>query len=304
MPAFIDQLKRKIEIPFPPKRIISLVPSQTELLYDLGLRDEVVGITKFCVHPEEWFRSKARVGGTKKYDFDKIKALQPDLIIGNKEENEKEQIEELMKLYPVWMSDIYTLKDALAMIVSIGSLTGKSAEAINLKLDIESRFNKFKQFQIPDFKSDVKSFDDEFGKKEVQSANVNTYSTSSPNTRLQTPDLTTAYFIWRKPYMVAGHDTFINEMLNLCGMENVFTEKTSRYPEVSIAEIIEKKPEVILLSSEPYPFKEQHVKEFSEMLPDAKIKIVDGEIFSWYGSRLLKAPGYFSELVKELRSDL
>ncbi|MBA3705355.1 MAG: ABC transporter substrate-binding protein, partial [Bacteroidetes bacterium] len=143
MTIFTDQLNRKIEIPFPPKRIISLVPSQTELLYDLGLRDEVVGITKFCVHPEEWFKSKTKVGGTKKYNFEKIKQLQPDLIIGNKEENEKEQIEELMKHYPVWMSDIYNLKDALSMIACIGALVGRNEAATNLKLQIESQFHQF-----------------------------------------------------------------------------------------------------------------------------------------------------------------
>src|ERR1700741_2548273 len=100
---FNDQMHRTIDLPAVPKRIISLVPSQTELLYDLGLRDEVAGITKFCIHPAEWFHSKTRVGGTKKYDFDKIAALAPDLIIGNKEENEQQQIETLMQHYNVWM---------------------------------------------------------------------------------------------------------------------------------------------------------------------------------------------------------
>src|SRR5688500_11346244 len=99
----IDQLGRNITLKGEPSRIISLVPSQTELLFDLGLGEHVVGITKFCVHPKEWFRSKTRVGGTKKLDIEKIRSLNPDLIIGNKEENEKEQIEELIKEFPVWM---------------------------------------------------------------------------------------------------------------------------------------------------------------------------------------------------------
>src|SRR4051812_41483166 len=251
MLLFTDQLHRTIEIPDVPKRIISLVPSQTELLYDLGLREEVAGITKFCVHPEEWFRSKTRIGGTKKYDFEKIKALQPDLIIGNKEENEKGQIEELMKLYPVWMSDIYTLKDAYDMIMRIGTIVGQVNAATNLKLEIELRFRDLVQLPI---------------------------------TNNQQP--TVAYFIWRKPYMTAGHDTFINEMLHICGLKNVFTNKDSRYPEVTNEEIIAANPKVILLSSEPYPFKEKHIEELKSLLPDAKILIVDGGIFSWYGSRL------------------
>lgn len=267
---YIDQLNRKLELTSVPKRIISLVPSQTELLYDLGLRDEVVGITKFCIHPEEWFRTKTRVGGTKKYDFEKIKALQPDLIIGNKEENEQEQIGLLMKDYNVWMSDIYTLKDALNMIVSLGALLGKNEAATNMKLQIEFAFHRLQS----------------------QRSTANNQQLTTNN---QQP--TAAYFIWNKPYMVAGHDTFINEMLSYCGFENVFTNRTSRYPEVSTEEIVAANPQLILLSSEPYPFGEQHVAELQQLLPAAKIKIVDGELFSWYGSRLLRSPAYFENLM-------
>lgn len=266
MPIYTDQLNRKIELHAPPKRIISLVPSQTELLYDLGLRDEVIGITKFCVYPEEWFRTKTRVGGTKKYDLEKIKALSPDLIIGNKEENEKQQIEELMKHYNVWMSDIYTLKDALSMIACLGALLDRNKEAAAIKLKIEFLFHQFIEVSSEQLSGN------QFKK--------------------------TAYFIWKNPYMAAGHDTFIDEMLKVCRLENVFVNKTSRYPAVTNEEIIEAEPEIVLLSSEPYPFKEKHIQEFQKMLPDAKVIIADGEIFSWYGSRLLKAPEYFKLLSK------
>lgn len=265
MNTFIDQLNRKLELNSLPKRIISLVPSQTELLYDLGLRDEVVGITKFCIHPAEWFHSKARVGGTKQIDFDKIKQLNPDLIIGNKEENEQVQIEELMKHFPVWMSDINTLKDAYNMITSIGVLVGKQQEATNLKLGIELKFNQFQQLTT------------------------------------NNQQLSVAYFIWNKPYMVAGNNTFINEMLMLCGLENVFLNHASRYPQVSEKDIIDAQPELILLSSEPFPFKEKHIHELKQLCPSAQIEIVDGELFSWYGSRLLKSPSYFSSLIKKWR---
>jgi len=269
---YIDQLNYKIELASTPKRIISLVPSQTELLYDLGLRDEVVGITKFCIHPEEWYKIKTRVGGTKKLDFEKIKALQPDLIIGNKEENEKSDIEELMKHYNVWMSDIITLKDAYDMITRIGTITNKKEEAINLKLEIESAFNSFK-FQVSSLKFN--------------------------NTKLETRNLKlkTVYLIWNNPIMVAGHSTFINEMLNICGFENIFTNETSRYPEISEQQIKEANPDLILLSSEPFPFKEKHIQNFKAICPNAKVLLVDGEMFSWYGSRLKKAPEYFNKLI-------
>lgn len=283
---FTDQLNRKIELPFPPKRIISLVPSQTELLYDIGLRDEVVGITKFCIHPDEWFHTKIRIGGTKKIDFEKIKQLKPDLIIGNKEENEKGQIEQLMKDHKVWMSNIYTLKDALNMIVQVGTLVGKPKESVNLKLQIEGSFKAIQA--SPDLP------EGEENQHTSQTYGLTGYS-SSPWGRLGGASV--AYFIWRKPFMVAGSNTFINDMLSRCGFNNVFaTSNSMRYPEVSIDQIAEIKPDVILLSSEPYPFKEKHIEEFQSICPEAKIIIVDGELFSWYGSRLLQAPAYFEKI--------
>ena len=106
-------------------RIVSLVPSQTELLYDLGLEDNIVGITKFCVHPVHFKATKTIVGGTKNVKFDKIKALQPDIIICNKEENTKEIVEELSAICPVWVTDIYTIEDNLQMISDFGQLFNK-----------------------------------------------------------------------------------------------------------------------------------------------------------------------------------
>jgi ABC-type Fe3+-hydroxamate transport system substrate-binding protein len=255
-----DQLHRNIEIPaWPPRRIVSLVPSQTELLADLGLETEVVGITKFCVHPEKWFREKPRVGGTKTLNFEKIKNLKPDLIIGNKEENERAQIEELTAHFPVWLSDVRTLEDAYDMIHRVGELVGKAAEAQRLVTKIQRNF-------------------------------------STNNQQLTTNNETrAAYFIWRKPYMAAGGDTFIDEMLRVAGFQNVFSHK-NRYPEISLEELTEAKPEVILLSSEPYPFAEKHFEPLREICPEARIQLVDGEMFSWYGSRLLRSAAYFQKL--------
>lgn len=253
----VDQLGRVVRVPEHPQRIISLVPSQTELLYDLGLGERVVGITKFCVHPEEWFRSKPRVGGTKKVDMDKVRALMPDLIIGNKEENERADIEALEREFPVWMSDVRDLKDAQDMITAIGSVTGTEvrAEAINQR--ISEAFEG-----LPD-----------------------------PAERLST-----AYFIWRDPLMVAGGGTFIHDMMRRAGYENAFASRTERYAEITPAELAAADPDVILLSSEPFPFKEEHIAEFSMICPGTPVRLVDGEFFSWYGSRLMRAPAYFTGL--------
>ena len=244
-----------------PTRIVSLVPSQTELLYHLGLADEVVGITKFCVHPAEWFKSKTRVGGTKTVDVNKVRSLQPDLIIANKEENVKEQVELLQQIAPIYLSDINNLEDALVMISTIGDLTNTSSQANSLITEIEQQFKGL-------------------------STLISRRSTQ----------ITTAYLIWKDPYMAAGGETFINDMLRRCGLKNVF-EAVPRYPEVTLKQLSEANCQLLLLSSEPYPFKQKHIREIQEQLPHTKILLADGEMFSWYGSRLLQAPPYFSKLI-------
>lgn len=253
-----DMMGRDVAFNYPPKRIVSVVPSQTELLADLGLNDEVVGITKFCIHPESWFRSKERIGGTKKLDIEKIKALQPDLIIANKEENEQEQIEELAQHFPVWISDIHNLPQALQMIQVVGQLTGTDAKANELVDEIVNGITK-----------------------------LHTATTAKR----------VAYFIWYNPWMSVGHDTFISNVIHTIGWKNVLADK-SRYPEITLEELKAYNPELVLLSSEPFPFKEKHIAEVKAALPDAEVKLVDGEMFSWYGSRLKEAVGYLQQLIK------
>jgi ABC-type Fe3+-hydroxamate transport system substrate-binding protein len=240
-------------------RIISLVPSQTELLADLGLEDRVIGITKFCIHPDHWRKTKAIIGGTKKFDLQFIQSLNPDLIIGNKEENYPEGINELQKHYPVWMSDIVTINDALTMIQDIGEVTGTRKTAHVILNSIEKEFLKIQKL----------------------------------NSRK------TLYLIWKNPWMAAASGTFIHEMMGLSGLENCLNDK-SRYPELASEEIKQLNPELILLSSEPYPFKGKHIKELQQLCPKARIFLVDGEMFSWYGSRLLKFPAYLESLRKAL----
>ena len=253
-----DQMGRVISFNYPPKRIISLVPSQTELLFDLGLDKEVIGITKFCIHPNEKFKAKTKVGGTKKINLEKIRSLKPDLIIGNKEENSQAQIEELMNEFPVWMSDISVLEDALNMIEQVGILTGHAENAKELASTIKSRF------------ADLES--------------------------IRAINLKTAYFIWKDPYMLAAKNTFIDHVLSKAGFDN--SVKLNRYPVMSLEQLDELAPQVIFLSSEPYPFKDEHVQEMKTKFPDSKVMIVDGELFSWYGSRLLHTPDYLRSLIK------
>jgi ABC-type Fe3+-hydroxamate transport system substrate-binding protein len=250
----VDQIDRLIEFNFPPQRIISLVPSQTELLFDLGLGERVVGITRFCVHPMEWLHAKKKIGGTKKFHMDAIDALQPDLIVGNKEENYEEGINQLAARYPVWMSNIASWESAMEMIRALGDLVDESRKAEGLVKEIRRRFE---------------------------------------HARLFSP-AKTLYLIWKNPWMAAGKNTFIDTLISKIGLVNAL--HTERYPEISLEEIKELSPEIILLSSEPFPFQQKHVAELQDLLSATKIILVDGEMFSWYGSRLLKAPDYFSTL--------
>ena len=249
-----------------PQRIISLVPSQTELLYHLGLDQRVVGITKFCIRPEEWFSYKTRVGGTKTVNTELIRELQPDLIIANKEENDPDQILWLSRHYPVWVSDIKDMSGALDMILTLGALTGTAEKASGIAKAIRENFS------------------------ELQEA------------RRQVP-LRAAYLIWRNPYMAAGGDTFIHDMMENCGWTNVFAD-LSRYPVVSPAQLADASCDLLLLSSEPYPFKEKHIAELKKTIAQHApgkeqqtiFLLVDGEMFSWYGSRLIQAAAYFKRL--------
>lgn len=252
--TIIDQMNRAVSVPITPKRIVSLVPSQTELLHELGCGNEVVGQTLFCIHPPEMHALKPRIGGTKNINIAKVHELQPDLIIGNKEENSKEQIEELAKMYPVWMSDIANLTDALAMINQIGELVNRQQLANQLASQIETSFEQLVTKHSP----------------------------------------TVLYLIWRKPWMAAGSSTFIGDMLTRMGLHNVCSGV--RYPELNDETIQQLNPSQVFLSSEPYPFKEKHIAELQQLLPTATITLVDGELFSWYGSRLMHSAAYFKKL--------
>lgn len=252
--VFIDHLHREVEIPYPPKRIISLVPSQTELLFYLGLSDRVVGITKFCVHPREWIKNLPKIGGTKNFRFDAIDQLNPDLIIGNKEENYEAGISVLQTKYPVWISDVSSYEQALQMIEEVGALTDRIDPANSLRKEIETRFER-----LPKKKP----------------------------TRV-------LYLIWHQPWMAAGRGTFIDSMLSKIGLVNVVEE--ARYPTFSEAQLQQLQPELIYLSSEPYPFKQEHIRELQTVVPKSEVTLVDGELFSWYGSRMLLAPDYFASL--------
>jgi len=257
MPVYIDQTGRSVDIPFPPKRIISLVPSQTEFLAALGLDDEVVGITKFCTLPEHWFQHKMRIGGTKNLRLDLIRSLKPDLIIANKEENKLDQIEMLEHQFPVWASDVVDLPSALNMMQQIGRITGKNELATAVTTEISTAFQSLTPMETA---------------KSV------------------------LYLIWQQPWMAAGAGTFIDDVLQRLGMHNLAAATAQRYPVIPADKLVELQPDYIFMSSEPFPFAEKHMEELKLKLPNSKIMLVDGKQFSWYGSRLLSSVSYFHKM--------
>jgi ABC-type Fe3+-hydroxamate transport system substrate-binding protein len=245
----------------PPKKIISLVPSITSLLHYFKLSDETTGITKFCTIPEHWKDSKAIIGGTKNIKTDQIIKMKPDLIIANKEENVKDQIESLALDCPVWLTDINTLDDALEMIETLGRFTQKNKEAKQLTERIKLNFDNLAITQAKKYR--------------------------------------TCYLIWKDPYMTIGNDTFIHEMLCKAGLDNIFADR-KRYPVITIDELQKLQPELILLSSEPYPFREKHVAFLQNIFTNSIIELVDGVCFSWYGDQIQQSAIYFKELHEKI----
>lgn len=254
---FQDQMGFVINLDKTPQRIVSLVPSQTEFLCDIGLEQNLVGITKFCIHPESCYRSKTRVGGTKDFNIEAIRQLQPDIIIANKEENTESLVLQLREEFPVWISDVRDVPSALEMMSQLGDILNRKEQTQTIVTKITSDFAHL--------------------------------------TALANPK-TVAYLIWRQPFMSINKNTFIHDVLQRAGFTNVFASKEQDYPALTLEELAAIAPDLIFLSSEPYPFKEKHIAELQAICPRSQILLVDGEMFSWYGSRMLQTPAYLSKL--------
>ena len=261
MKTYFDDLGRELTFEKTPKRIISLVPSISELLYDLNLEERLIGITKFCVHPAHFKHTITQVGGTKKVKIDKIKELAPEIVLCNKEENTPEIVEELSKFTQVYVCDIKSINDSKRYITNLGYILNRRTESNLLNQKIDLKLAEFNNYIV--------------GKEEI----------------------TCSYMIWSNPWMAAGNNTFINSLLELNKFKNIYSNKEELYPEIELKKIrLEGDPEVVFLSSEPFPFKDEHAFELGRFTHHAKVVFVDGEMFSWFGSRLLKAFDYFKQV--------
>ncbi len=254
-----DVLGRRFE-PFTrrPLRLVSLVPSTTETLFALGRGDELVGYTRFCVHPQGRITKERWIGGTKNPKIERIIGLQPDLVLANREENRLEDIQALDEAgISVWVAEPRTVGEAIADIRQMSMLIGCASKGEVMAQKVEQAL-----------------------------AEARRYARQSP--------ITFAYLIWRKPWMAAGRETFISEMLTEGGARNLFA---GRYPQASLEDL--KGVERLLMASEPFPFAEQHRQELlAEGFTPEQLRLVDGERLSWHGVRLLQGLPYLREVLE------
>ena len=257
--GLVDQIGRPVPVNGIPSRVVCLVPSLTELLVDLGLESSIIGVSKFCVHPPHIRKTKRVVGGTKQVHYTKVEEMSPDFILCNKEENTLEMVKGLEAIAPVFVSDINSLEDCVALIKTLGNV-----------FDIENRATAMTK-QLLD------------KHREIDSAASGL------------PKISVIYLIWNDPLMAAGKGTFIDHMLSLVGLENCIQKQ--RYPQLEPSDLT--MADHILLSSEPFPFKEHHRKAIAEQ-SQVSTHFIDGEYCSWYGSRLLRGMEYLFDFRKGL----
>jgi ABC-type Fe3+-hydroxamate transport system substrate-binding protein len=249
-------------------RVVSLCPSLTELVFDLGLGDSLVGVTEYCVHPAEGVRRVEKVGGTKTPDVARIAALAPDLVLLNEEENRREDAEALTAAgVPCHVSFPRDALETAAMVRDIGAALDSADAAESIARDIEQRRERVLAAAR--------------GAREVS----------------------WAYLIWRKPWMSVNADTFAHALLSQAGGRNVFASRDERYPVVTPEELAAADPELVLLCSEPFPFEDRHARELSEAtgLPLQRFRLADGEYLSWHGSRTPAGIDYAAGLIASVR---
>jgi ABC-type Fe3+-hydroxamate transport system substrate-binding protein len=238
-------------------RIVSLVPSLTELLFALELDEHVVGRTGFCVHPRDKVRAVPKVGGTKSVDVERIRALSPTHLVVNVDENEKPTVEEIAKFVPnIVVTHPMTVEDNLALYRSFGDTFGRPQQAARLVSALEAAL------------SDARG-------------------------RRWEP-LSVVYLIWKDPWMTVSSDTYIASMLAQVGLRAEAPDAPGRYPEIDWTTFPAAGRDVVLFSSEPYRFRDRDLRRFAaeQGIEPARCRLIDGEMASWYGPRAIDGLRY------------
>jgi len=256
---FVDATGESFTLAAAPSRIVSLVPSVTELLFALGAGDAVAGCTIFCTEPARGVAAKTRVGGEKNPKLELIRELSTDLVVANVEENVREHVLTLRSWgTPVYVIYPHTVAEGIRLVRELGAVIGHHAEGVEMEAGLLDALRDTRR-------------------------------------RLSGRAVSRVFYpIWRNPWMTIGRDTYAHDMLTVCGGINVFAEASSRYPEVTLAQVEEAAPEVVLLPDEPYRFRRAHLADFEACpaLParrDGRIHLVDGKLATWYGPRIADA---------------
>ena len=265
--GFVDAIGRVHALARADARIVSLVPSVTELLFALGMGGQLVGRTGFCLHPKDSIKTVPKVGGTKSVDIDAIRALAPTHLIVNIDENEKPTIDQLASFVPnVIVTHPLGPLDNLSLFRLLGGIFGRQSRAEEL----------------------CKAFQRAYSEAVGACANL-------PRERV-------LYLIWKAPWMTVSRDTYISRTLAAVGWDTVDIESKARYPELELAPELLSHIDRVLLSSEPYAFREKHLDEIRRLLPGtrrsspATASLINGEMTSWYGSRAIEGMQYLSRL--------
>ena len=248
-----------------PKKIVSLCPSITETLIDLGLTDALAGITRFCIHPESVVRDLTKVGGTKDPDLEQIRHLDPDLIFMNAEENRKEDYDALAQTFELDVSEPRSVQEIPALLRHFGQRTNRADRAEKRAQELEAEL---------------------IALQAEQDKNQTQFSYS--------------YLIWRKPWMVVGQDTYVSKLFADAGGINVFADDPQRYPSIELSALAEKNPDFIFLADEPFPFQGSHVPEIQAICPNAKVRVISGDDCCWHGVRSIRGVQTMRKLVEEL----
>lgn len=258
MKTITDHLGRTVTVPDTPKRIVSICPAITSTIFEFGAGDTLVGRTEYCIFPVHEVEKVPIVGGTKQVDFARIRELNPDLIVAEKEENTKVIVQTLAKEFPVFVFEVQSIQHNERFIRDVGKLVGKEQAAADMLEKVKTSFATFPKIE----------------------------------------GATAAYMIWQEPYMVVGHDTFINAVLTSMGLVNPFIDKKSRYPIIQFDQIQAANLDYLLLASEPFHFTNEHREAFQKILPNTKVLNVDGEMF-WYGSQSVPGFRYMPTIFKD-----
>src|SRR5712671_1386178 len=267
-----DDMGFRVELPHPPARIVSLVPSWTETLFALGFNSEIVGVTKFCVEPAAAVASIAKVGGTKNPDVRAILNLAPELVIANAEENRREDIERLRAGgIPVFTTYPRTVPGAVESILRMGRALGRESGAAALAKEITLSVSGIE-------------------------AGLGVWS--KLRLRAFCP-------IWKKPWMTFNADTYAHDVLRMMGFNNVFASAGERYPRTTVEEAVEHRPDIVLLPDEPYEFDHDDLEEMKAMLPVAlgrRVLLISGRDLHWYGVHMVEGLRALNDRLSRLRA--